>query len=55
MTWFKYVWIVLIAVWYFIWTYVTWTEEKEKLRITWISIHILTIFFASFIYFLIMM
>ena len=54
MAWFKYVWVVLLAIWYFIWTYVAWTEEDEEWRIRWIIIHIIIIFSASFIYFLIM-
>ena len=32
MTWFKYVWIVLLAIWYFTWTFAVWsgTDEKNK-------------------------
>ena len=51
MTWFKYVWIVLLAIWYFTWTFVVWSGTDEKTsKSDWIAIHVVIIFFISFVY-----
>lgn len=52
MAWFKYVWIVLLAIYYLIWTFGVWLGMDEKCdKGDWIAIHLCLIFLASFIYF----
>ena len=51
MAWFKYVWIVLLAIWYLIWTFRVWFGMDEKTnKSDWIVMHLVFIFFISFIY-----
>lgn len=51
MTWFKYVWIVLLAIEYLIWTFGVWTGLDEKTsKSDWIAIHLVIVFLISFAY-----
>lgn len=51
MIWFDYIWIVLLAIGYLIWTFVVWTGlDEETTKSDWVAIHIFIIFFISLVH-----
>lgn len=50
--WFRYVWIIILAIIYVGWTFITFKSGAESEKIGWTVGHLTAVMFGSLIYFL---